>query len=1028
MPTESDVPARDKSGLSSAVIPLRQSAVESALKSEAFELLPWPTVCLNASAQILAANKAFALFAGAERQSLVGRHLSELVGYARHRDFARRWGVLWSRLLDRESVEQRAKLRTADGRSLVVDLAASLLRVESERVAVVGLREVTPERAAQRSARNAIARLSALSGGSGEVALLLGQNRRVLVLNGAIEEVLGTSGSEALSVPFDYLIDEPSARQFVPLFERACAEPGRAQSALIATARAPGAQGSPRRLSVELTSYLHDPRVRGVVARVRDVSEQTELRSESVRLKRRLRVFAELAADLTMLLDSSGRITFQSPAIQTSLGLTPEASLGRHVLELVIEEDRARLAEAIRGALSGEDAAHARNTLVHARSGVGELRALWVTVHNRLADEALRGLLLTARDVTELVPQGYDADARNARRLELRDRMLQLTVQARGEYSQSLANVLRAVADALRCGAVSYWKLSADSDALSCELLYSHADHRFVQAWSGVQFPETAFGAMLARLRQMRPVAVSDTAESELARELIKDARWSNARSLLVAPVLLDAEVIGAICVSHALCRKWDDDEVGFLVTAALMIALADEAAKRQQAEIKIEELAWYDPLTGLPNKKLLNENLRDSIVTCNARRRRLAVMLIDLDRFAEINDSLGHLVGDALIKSAAQVLKETVGNEGTVARMASDEFVVVVNEFEHRQEVALLAARVAQALHRSDLLPNVDTQMSASIGVALFPEHGREASTLLKNANAAVSQAKDDGRNQVSFFNPIRYERDARELQLGVELMKAMQSESVQFEVDYQPQVEMASGRVVGLEALIRWNHPARGVLTPDRFIQLAEESGLSERITRWIVNEVCGQIVRWRQARPGFDIPVAINVAGRELGSNKLPILVRGALTKFRLEPRMITLEITEHTLVEKGEINNDVISELASLGVGLALDDFGTGYSTLGYLKRMPIQSIKIDQSFVRGIPDDADSRAIVHAMLAVARHFRLKVVAEGIETPEQAEYLRALGCEYAQGFLYSRPLSAATILEYLEQQGPERLVAS
>jgi len=831
---------------------------------------------------------------------------------------------------------------------------------------------------------------------------------------------------EVAGSPFlDYLIDEPSAREFVALFDRACTEPGRAQAELIATARAPREQGSPRRLSIELTSYLHDPRVCGVVARVRDVSEQSALRSQAARLKRRLRVFAELAADLTMLLDSGGRITFQSPSIQASLGLAPEASLGQHVLELVIEEDRARLAEAIRAALSGEDAARPRNCLVHAKSAVGETRALWVSVHNRLADDALRGLLLTARDVTELVPQGYDADARNARRLELRDRLLQLTIQTRGEYSQSVANVLRAVADALRCSAVSYWKLSPDFDAMSCELLYSHADHRFVPAWSGVPFPEMAFGSMLSRLQQMRPVALSDTAESELARELIKDARWTNARSLLAAPVLLDAEVIGAICVSHTLCRKWDDDEVGFLATAALMIALADEAAKRQQAEIKIEELAWYDPLTGLPNKKLLNENLRDAIVTCNARRRRLAVMLIDLDRFGEINDSLGHLVGDALIKSAAQVLKETVGNEGTVARMASDEFVVVVNEFEHRQEVALLAARVAQALHRSDLHPNVDIQMSASIGVALFPEHGREASTLLKNANAAVSQAKDDGRNQVSFFNPIRYERDAREMQLGVELMKAIQSESAQFEVDYQPQVEMASGRVVGLEALIRWNHPARGVLTPDSFIQLAEESGLSERITRWIVNEVCGQIVRWRKVRPGFDIPVAINVAGRELGSNKLPILVRGALTKFRIEPRMITLEITEHTLVEKGEINNDVISELASLGVGLALDDFGTGYSTLGYLKRMPIQSIKIDQSFVRGIPDDADSRAIVHAMLAVARHFRLKVVAEGIETPEQGEYLRALGCEYAQGFLYSRPLSATTILEYLEQQGPAPL---
>jgi diguanylate cyclase (GGDEF)-like protein/PAS domain S-box-containing protein len=1008
--------------LTSAVIPLRQSAVESALKSEAFELLPWPTVCLNASAQILAANRAFAQFTGAERQSLVGRHLSELVGYPRHRDFARRWGVLWSRLLDRESLEQRAKLRTADGRSLVLDLAASLLRVESERVAVVGLREVSAERGAQRSARNAIARLAALTGGSGEVALLLGQNRRILVLNGAIDEVLGTSSADALSVPFDYLIDEPSAREFVALFDRACTEPGRAQPAVIAMARAPGAGGGPRRLSIALTSHLHDPRVRGVVARVQDVTEQSALRNQSARLRRRLRVFAELAADLTMLLDSGGKITFQSPSIQTTLGLAPEASVGRHVLELVIEEDRARLADAIRAALSAEDEARPSVCLVHAESGAGERRALWVTVHNRLADEALRGLLVTARDVTDLVPEGYDADARNARRVELRDRLLQLTVQTRGEYSQSLANVLRAVADALLCSTVSYWKLAPDSDAMNCELLYSHVDHRFVPAWCGVPFPDQAFPAMRTRLRQMRPIAVGDAAESELTRELIKDARWSQVRSLLIAPVLLDAEVIGAICINHALRRNWDDDEIGFVATAALMIALADEVAKRQQAEIKIEELAWYDPLTGLPNKKLLNENLRDAIVTCNARRRRLAVMLIDLDRFGEINDSLGHLVGDALIKSVAQVLKETVGNGGTLARMASDEFVVVVDEFEHRQEVALLAARVAQALHRSDLLPNFDTQMSASIGVALFPEHGREASTLLKNANAAVSQAKVDGRNQVSFFNPIRYERDAREAQLGIELMKAMQSESVQFQVEYQPQVEMASGRVVGLEALIRWNHPAKGVLTPDRFIKVAEESGLSERITRWVVNEVCGQILRWRDVRPGFDIPVAINVAGGELGSNKLPILVRGALNKYRIEPRMITLEITERTLVKEGEINNDVISELASLGVGLALDDFGTGYSTLGYLKRMPIHSIKIDQSFVEGVPEDADSRAIVHAMLAVARHFRLKVVAEGIETPEQGEYLRALGCEYAQGFLYSRPLSAATILEYLEEQRP------
>jgi diguanylate cyclase (GGDEF)-like protein len=451
------------------------------------------------------------------------------------------------------------------------------------------------------------------------------------------------------------------------------------------------------------------------------------------------------------------------------------------------------------------------------------------------------------------------------------------------------------------------------------------------------------------------------------------------------------------------------------------MISLALEAAQRQEAEGRIEQLAWYDPLTGLPNRNLLRETMRDMIMTAANRRRRIAVMLIDLDRFKDVNDTLGHLVGDALIKSAAQVLKETVGDSGLVARLGGDEFVVLVNEFEHRQEVALLAARIAQALNRTDLVPNVDTQVSASIGVALFPEHGREMSTLLKNADAAMYQAKRDGRNQFSFFNPIRAERAAREVQLGIQLLKAIQGDTAQFIVEYQPQVRMETGRVIGLEALIRWQHPTFGLLTPDRFVGVAEMSGLSERITRWVVNEVCAQIGRWREALPTFDIPVAINVAGREMGSAALPSIVRGALLKHRIDPRMITLEITERTLVKEGEINNDVMSELASLGVGLVLDDFGTGYSTLGYLKRMPIQALKIDQSFVEGIPEDADSCAIVHAMLAVARHFKLKVVAEGIETLEQVQYLRSIGCEYAQGYFYARALPPQTILEYVSRDG-------
>src|SRR4029453_10570467 len=264
---------------------------------------------------------------------------------------------------------------------------------------------------------------------------------------------------------------------------------------------------------------------------------------------------------------------------------------------------------------------------------------------------------------------------------------------------------------------------------------------------------------------------------------------------------------------------------------------------------------------------------------------------------------------------------------------------------------------------------------------------------------------------NQFSFFNPIRYERAAREVQLGIELVKAVQSENPQFICEYQPKIEMASGRVVGREGRIRWNHPVHGMLTPDRFIGVAEVSGLSERITRWVLNEVCGQINRWRQVRPDFDVPVAINVAGREMGSTALPALVRAALAQHGIAPQLIVLEITERTPVRESEINNDVLAELASLGVGLVLDDFGTGYSMLGYLKRMPIHALKIDQSFIEGIPADPDSPAIVHAMLAVARHYRLKVVAEGVESQDQVDYMREIGCEFAQGFFYSRAISAA-----------------
>jgi diguanylate cyclase (GGDEF)-like protein/PAS domain S-box-containing protein len=998
--------------LGPAVIPLRQSAVESALKNEAFDHFPSPSVCLNASAQVLAVNRACARLLAVDASDLIGRNISELIALPRHTVFLRRWSRMWARLVERRALVQRTRIGLPGGRRVTLDVSASLLRSEDEPIAVLALREVD----ADAGSRLWAARAAALGDGVAESTMLLAPDRRVLVTRGRIRHLLGVNAAGAAGVPFEYLVDEPTARDFLAAFERLAGEPTRASVVVAGAARAFSGQASPRRLSITLVNFLGYPRVNGVLARVREIDEHITLRDRADRLQERLSGYAEHITDLTMLTDAMGMVAYQSPAVHALLGRAPKDTLGKPAANLFIDEDRGGFARALRAAVDATEGDRRRNYLARARDADGAMHTLWVSMRNCLDDPQLGGMVVTASDVSTLIAEA-GPDARQARQLELRDRLLHLAIQSRADFVQSLSGVLRSSADALRVATAGFWRLDRTTETLVCESVYSRTEQRFLRDWIGADFPATGVVDKAERLRERTPLAIADTAPGPAAGEDGRDPRWAGVRAFLSAPVLLEGEVIGVVGVTDIVPRRWEDDEVGFIATAALMVALAVEAAQRVEAEGRIEQLAWYDPLTGLPNRNLLRENLRDALLTAGGRKRRLAVLLIDLDRFKDVNDTLGHLVGDSLIKSAAEVLREGVGSMGTVARLGGDEFVVLVEDFTHRQEIAELAARLAQAMHRSDFVPNVVTQVSASIGVALFPEHGREIGTLLKNADAAMYQAKRDGRNQVSFFNPIRYERAAREVRMGIELMKAVQEETAQFFIEYQPQVEIVSGRVIGLEALIRWRHPVHGILTPDRFIDVAEINGLSERITRWVVHEVCGQILRWRQVRPTFDIPISINVAGRELGSNVLPILVRSALSRFQIDPRMIALEVTERTLVKDGEINNDVVNELTALGVGLVLDDFGTGYSTLNYLRRLPIRAIKIDRSFIQGIPDDPDNCALVKAMVSVANHFQLAVVAEGVENATQGAYLRTLGCEFAQGHYYSRALPSSKIVEQL-----------
>ncbi len=1002
--------------MSRTVIPLRKSAVESSLKLAAFEQLPLPALCVNDVGQVLAVNAAFCELSGKPAPSLVGRSLLDLVPASGRARLARGWARLQRRL--RTDLATRGQLRwTAENtRRLTLAIDAQKIAVDEDLVACLTVRDVTGEYAERCEQRRRRIRTAVLERDGAYPTVLLGADRRVLEHNAAAATIIDDPSIDTSGLLFDDLLDEVSAAPFRRDVAALIGSPGESTALELRLRRRGRATGA--WLECTISNRLSEPAVAALVVRLRDVGEIRELRQRLDRVERRLRAFVTHVADVLLVLDDAGTIRYQSPAVARTLGLLPESNLGRPISSLVAPADQARLAQALLNVKG--DAASARSETLQARLiGADGISCLcWVTLVNLSADLSIGGLLLTARDIGA-ASAGSDADAgRQARRLELRERLLELAVRPQADSAGVVAHVLRTAAESLRVNAASFWLHNAQNVALRCEAMFDARQERFAHDWIGVEFPAPLYPSYLAKLRKRQPLAIDDLVDAGELSLLSQQRRWATVRAVLDTPILVGGDVRGVLSLHCDSPCHWDEDAVNFMATAALMVALALEAAQRQEAESRIEQLAWYDPLTGLPNRNLLRETLRDMVMSASNRGRRIALMLIDLDRFKDVNDTLGHLVGDALIKSAAQLLREMVGERGVVGRLGGDEFVVVLNEFEQQQEVALFAARITQALHRTDLLPNVDTQVSASIGIALFPEHGREMSTLMKNADSAMYQAKRDGRNQFSFFNPIRHEHAAREVQLGIQLFKALQGSAPQFFVEYQPQVQMATGRVIGIEALIRWQHPTHGRLTPDRFIRVAEASGLSERITRWLFGEVCSQILNWRAKHPGFEIPIAINVAGRELSSPSLPAIVRGALSQSGIEPSMIALEINERTLVKENETNNDVMAELVSIGVKLVLDDFGTGYSMLGYLKRMPIQALKIDASYVKGVPDDADSCAIVHAVLAVARHFRLKVVAEGIETSAQVAYLREVGCEYGQGFYYSRPLPPQPILEYLE----------
>ena len=447
-------------------------------------------------------------------------------------------------------------------------------------------------------------------------------------------------------------------------------------------------------------------------------------------------------------------------------------------------------------------------------------------------------------------------------------------------------------------------------------------------------------------------------------------------------------------------------------------VSLFTDITSQKESEKHIQFLAHYDPLTRLPNRRLFGDRLKQVLSSANRHTDKAGLLFIDLDRFKNVNDSLGHLAGDELLRTAADRLDNCIRESDTVARLGGDEFVVILNEIKEPEDAAHVSQKILDALSDPFELDGHKISISSSIGISIYPDDGADSDTLIKNADTAMYHAKASGRNNFQFFTPGMNAKAFETLLMENELREAINKN--EFMLYYQPKVSVASGKVVGMEALIRWKHAARGLVPPVQFIAVAEECGLIIEIGKWALREACAQNKKWQELGL-LHAPVAVNISALQFHAGDLKSQVLQTLHDTGLAAHYLELEITEGIIMKETESTIATLASLKEIGVLLSIDDFGTGYSSLSYLNRFPVDTLKIDKSFINGITSNTGSAAITRTIITMGDAFGLTVIAEGVETAEQYAFLKRNGCDEIQGYYFSKPLPADEFTQYIALQG-------
>jgi diguanylate cyclase (GGDEF)-like protein/PAS domain S-box-containing protein len=701
-----------------------------------------------------------------------------------------------------------------------------------------------------------------------------------------------------------------------------------------------------------------------------------------------------------------GRWRYVSPQIQSILGYSPEEWCADPTLwaSRLHPEDRQRVLAREASRQQGSDDSSATEYRMCHRDG----RAVWIRDDARFA----RGADGTLRW------HGVLSDISEQKQVEAK-------LEQRAAQQSAVARLGEHALEGLTIGELMQEAVSGAAEMLDLEIaavLEYLPDESILVLRSGIGWPPSALGRKRFpvetasqsgyTLETMRPVIVSDWRTEERFRQS-PELAGKETRSGLTVIIDGPDRPFGVLGVQSLTPRDFGPDDIDFLQSLANVLA---DALQRQTTEDRIRHRALHDALTGLPNRVLFLDRLEHALARLRRRDTKAAILFLDFDRFKLINDNLGHQVGDELLAAAAPRLRQAVRASDTVARFGGDEFGILLEDISGEREAVETAERIASVFTRPFVLAGSEHFVTTSIGIALA-QGGELPEELIRDADAAMYRAKERGRARYELFDEVMRVRAIARLRVENDLRQALERDELG--LVYQPLVSLIDRSIIGVEALLRWEHPRRGLILPSEFIPVAEEDGLIEPIGVWVLERACRQAADWHQLRPdAAPIGMSVNLSAVQVANRNFPGVVARVLRATGLDPASLSLEITESVMLRDAESPTEALPALKALGLHLILDDFGTGYSSLGYLTRLPIDAVKIDRSFVNGLGTESRDSAITEAVIAMSNALSLQVIAEGVETTRQATELSRLGCGLAQGFLFSPPLPAAEITRLLE----------